>query len=285
MPRLLVTLSNGPDTELNLPNLVERKLHQQSAELVPFNSNIRYSDQASAVLFLLGYVRRSDGRVDTCLILNKRSEKVRQPGDLCCPGGGIVPWLDVLISRLLKIHGTPLSRWSDWPLWRRQRPNQADVLSLLLATGLRESFEEMRLNPFGVRFLGVLPAQQLVMFQREIYPFVCWISHQKRFYPNWEVEKIVTIPLDQLLNPINYARYRIEISLSGDHRQKRRRNEVKEFPCFLHEQDGSTERLWGATFRITMNFLKYVYDFEPPAMEDLMTIKGKLDRSYTGGES
>lgn len=285
MPRLLATLSNGPDTELNLPNLVERKLHQRSADLVPFNSNIRFSDQASAVLFLLGFFRRSDGRVDTCLILNKRSEKVRQPGDLCCPGGGIVPWLDIFISRLLKIHGTPLSRWSDWPLWRRQRSNQADLLSLLLATGLRESFEEMRLNPFGVRFLGILPAQQLVMFQREIYPFVCWISHQKRFYPNWEVEKIVMIPLDHLLNPINYARYRIEISFSNGRHQKRRRSEVKEFPCFLHEQDGSTERLWGATFRITMNFLKYVFDFEPPAMKDLMTIKGKLDRSYTGDGS
>jgi hypothetical protein len=217
--------------------------------------------------------------------LNKRSEKVRQPGDLCCPGGGIVPWLDVFISRLLKIHGTPLSRWTDWPLWRRKRPNQADVLSLLLATGLRESFEEMRLNPFGVRFLGILPAQQLVMFRREIYPFVCWISHQKRFYPNWEVEKIVAIPLDHLLNPINYARYRIEISISNGHHQDRRNIEVKEFPCFLHEQDGHTERLWGATFRITMNFLKYVYDFEPPAMEDLMTVEGKLDRRYTGDGS
>jgi hypothetical protein len=156
---------------------------------------------------------------------------------------------------------------------------------LLLATGLRESFEEMRLNPLGVRFLGILPAQQLVMFQREIYPFVCWVSRQRRYYPNWEVEKIVHIPLDHLLESANYARYRIEISIPNDEHHSPRRKEVRDFPCFLHKQDGRTERLWGATFRITMNFLKWVYGFEPPAMEELMTIEGKLDRNYTGNRS
>ena len=282
MSRLFDRLSKSPDGEMNLPGQVERKLHQRSGDLALFNTNIRHSNQASAVLFLLGRRTFSDGRAETCLILNKRSQKVRQAGDLCCPGGGIVPWLDVPLARCLRIQGSPLTRWADWPVWRNRRPMEALNLSLLLATGLRESFEEMRLNPFGIRFLGVLPSQSLVMFERQIYPFVCWISRQRRFYPNWEVEKIVAIPLDRLLEPVNYARFRLEIDFTQKNRQSRRSREVREFPCFLHEQDGRTESLWGATFRITMNFLNWVYGFIPPDIEELDTIEGKLDRNYRG---
>ncbi len=61
------------------------------------------------------------------------------------------------------------------------------------------------MNPVGVSFLGPLPPQQLAMFQRIIYPMVCWVPRQKRFFPNWEVEKLVYIPLRKLLNPDNYA--------------------------------------------------------------------------------
>ncbi len=285
MARLLARLSRVPGGVPALQRHVEAKLRQRAGEVTPFSENMRYSNQASAVLFLLGHRACGGGRAENCLILNKRSQRVRQPGDLCCPGGGIIPWLDVHLARLLKIRRSPLSRWADWPLWRRRRPNDALNLALLLATGLRESFEEMRLNPLGVRFLGVLPAQRLVMFEREIYPFACWISHQRRFYPNWEVEKVVTIPLRRLLDPANYARYRLEIDLIENHRQGRRRREIKEFPCFLHKQDGRTERLWGATYRITVNFLNWVYGFEPPDIEDLKTIEGRLDRNYAAGRA
>ena len=267
----------------DIPSHVERRLHHRVADVVPFRKNILYSHQASAVLFLLGRRVLGDGSAETCLILNKRSRKVRQPGDLCCPGGGIVPWLDRHLARFLRIRGSPLSRWAYWSDWRRQRSNDAFNLALLLATGLRESFEEMHLNPLGVRFLGVLPVQRLVMFQREIHPFACWVSRQRRFYPNWEVEKIVTIPLNRLLEPANYARYRLEINLPENRLQGRRSREIREFPCFLHNQGGLTERLWGATFRITMNFLNWVYGFEPPNIEDLKIVEGRLDRNYAAG--
>ena len=45
-----------------------------------------------------------------------------------------------------------------------------DGCRLLFAASIRESFEEMGLNPFGVQFLGPLPPQRLVMFHREIFP-------------------------------------------------------------------------------------------------------------------
>jgi hypothetical protein len=229
----------------------------------------------SAVLFLLGRYP-GEGRYfdQPCLILNKRSARVRQPGDLCCPGGRISPRLDAGLAALLRLPQSPLTRWPHWRDWRRERLRQAEWLRLLLATGLRESAEEMRLNPFGVTFLGPLPAQSLVMFRRVIYPMAVWVSDQKRFYPNWEVEKIVYIPLRNLFDPAKYARYCLKIQnpSAGDI--------LNTFPCFRYEKGGEAEILWGATYRITVGFLKRVFDFEPPDMHSLPEIRGRLGKSY-----
>ena len=230
---------------------------------------------ASAVLFLLG---RPPGKTnhpeEPCLILNKRSAGVRQAGDLCCPGGRVSPRLDAGLATLLRLPMLPLSRWPFWPDWRKRRPHNVKWLRLLLATGLRESVEEMRLNPFGLKFLGPLPPQHLVMFQRVIYPMVIWVTRQKRFYPNWEVEKIVSIPLRDLFNPAQYARYRLRIETPSA------AENVNTFPCFRYEKDDQTEILWGATFRITMVFLNYVFGFSPPDMDSLSEIRGHLSRAY-----
>ena len=162
----------------------------------------------------------------------------------------------------------------DQQQWRQQRPQQAEWLRLLLATGLRESREEMRLNPFGLKFLGPMAAQPLVMFNRIIYTMAVWVSGQKRFYPNWEIEKIVCIPLRNLFDPANYARYRLRIQnpSAGDI--------LNTFPCFRYEKAGKAEILWGATYRITVGFLKRVFDFEPPDMHSLPEIHGRLGESY-----
>ena len=181
---------------------------------------------------------------------------------------------DAGLAALLRLPASPLARWQHWQRWRRERPRQAGWLRLLLATGLRESVEEMRLNPFGVTFLGPLPAQSLIMFNRVIYPMVVWVSDQKRFYPNWEVEKIVYIPVCDLFDPAKYARYCLQIqnSSAGD--------TVNTFPCFRHQRAGEAEILWGATYRITVGFLKRVFDFEPPDMHSLPEIHGHLGKSY-----
>ena len=229
----------------------------------------------SAVLFLLGGSCPSARQAGPCLILNKRSPRVKQPGDLCCPGGGIDRRIDPIVARFLKSSLSPLNRDPAWQQWLRFNPSQTRHISLLMAASLREGLEEMRLNPLGFEFLGMLPLQRLVLFKREIYPFVGWVRHQKRFYPNWEVSDIIYIPLRQLLDSNRYARYRLEIET-----QTGQMPYEKEFLCFLHRENGKNEILWGATFRITMLFLELVFGFNLPAPETLPEVKGVLKESY-----
>ena len=65
----------------------------------------------SAVMFLVGQCQTcAAGPEEPCLILNKRSEKVRQPGDLCFPGGGISLKKDRPLSVLLRLPKSPLRK-------------------------------------------------------------------------------------------------------------------------------------------------------------------------------
>ncbi len=266
------TRSRSPESFIRF---VQDRLHRHAPATFAFNTNGDLS-HSSAVLFLLG--TGTDGK--PFLILNKRSRHVRQPGDLCCPGGGISPSIDRQLARLLNLPATPLYRWSRRTWWRRYRKTEFPKLALLLATALRESFEEMRLNPLGVRFLGPMPAQHLVLFKRAIYPMVGWVNHQKRFYPNWEVDKIVTIPLAALFDAGNYARYRISFKTATQGDPDR---PFRDMPCFIHRLDGEDELLWGATYRITERFLKTIFDFVPPAMASLPVIHRRLGRHYLPG--
>jgi len=269
----------------NTTAVIERithALHKTNHQDPIFSEGIKDSEISSAVLFLLGLFReKKRSAPKPCLILNKRSLKVKQPGDLCCPGGSISSPLDSILAKLLYLPGSPLTRWSHWTRWHKHHPYEAQSLALLFATCLRESVEEMRLNPLGVRFLGPLPSQQLVMFRKVIYPMVCWIRRQKRFFPNWEVERIVHIPLRNLLNPSHYACYRLHIGMSnknGSHPN------MKDYPCFVHKYRDGHEVLWGATFRITMVFLEIVFGFKPPAIESLPVVYGSLAENYLTGD-
>jgi hypothetical protein len=194
---------------------------------------------------------------------------------LCCPGGGIDQRIDPIVARFLKTSLSPLNRNSAWQQWLRANPNQTRHIRLLMAASLREGLEEMRLNPFGFEFLGMLPLQRLVLFKREIYPFVGWVRHQKRFFPNWEVSDIIYIPLRKLLDANRYARYRLDIETDTGQIPYE-----KEFLCFRHEENNKTEVLWGATFRITMIFLELVFGFKLPEPGKLPEVKGVLDKRY-----
>ncbi len=256
-------------------------LQKRNHNNMVFSKGVTDSSITSSVLFLIGPDCQGKGFSPTpCLILTKRSLKVKQPGDLCCPGGSISSGLDFYLAKLLYLPGSPLSRWPYWSLWRKKRYKEARRLALLFATCLREGFEEMRLNPLGVKFLGPLPSQQLVMFRKVIYPMVCWTGRQKRFFPNWEVERVVYIPLKNLLDPSNYARYRLHIESS----QKNGNDlKTKEYPCFLHEYQEEPEVLWGATFGITMVFLGTIFGFKPPDMDSLPVVYGSLGENYLTG--
>ena len=49
-------------------------------------------------------------------------------------------------------------------------------LALFLAVALRETWEEMGLNPLNIKFLGMLPEQGLIVFDRSIFPMVGWLD-------------------------------------------------------------------------------------------------------------
>ncbi|MBW2594353.1 MAG: hypothetical protein JRE58_15420 [Deltaproteobacteria bacterium] len=170
---------------------VSRKLYQGANGPRMLQDSQDQEAKDSAVMLLLGNKGGGcAGKTEPCLILNKRSDKVRQAGDLCCPGGGIEPRLDSCLAGLLSLPCSPLTAWPYWHQYRRSSKKKGKALALFLAAGLRESFEEMRLNPLGVRLLGPLPRQQLIMFKRAIYPIVGCVNRQKRFYPNWEVDNL-----------------------------------------------------------------------------------------------
>lgn len=240
--------------------------------------NRRNKKGGSAVMFLLSR-HHFDGQSDfePCLVLNKRSQRVLQPGDLCCPGGGVAP-LDRLLSRVLRWPFSPLFRWPAWHHWRDKDPQLARGLSLMLGTSLREAWEEMHLNPLRVTFLGPLQVQPLIMFKRSIYPLACWIPTIDGLQPNWEVERIVLIPLRQLMQTHRYGRYRLRFD--ADDVETRRK---EDFPCFVHQGRHGKEVLWGATFRITMDFLKRVYGFRLPDLDTLPVVPGRLGRTYMNG--
>lgn len=233
----------------------------------------------SVVLFVLSQCTGTVGAEagEPCLILNKRSPRVRQAGDLCCPGGGFSLPADRLLARLMDLPGSPLRRWTGW---RGRHNARTRRLALLLSAGLREAWEEMRLNPLGVSFLGMLPQQHLVMFKRVIHPMVGWAPAQ-RLKPNWEVARIVPIPLRHLLDPARYGRFRPMVPPQHDNERQRLRHE--DFPCFIHEDDHGREMLWGATYRITLSFLERVFDFQPPEMDQLAVVHRRLDPNYLNG--
>ncbi len=235
----------------------------------------------SSVMFLLAHRVVRDGAEPTaCIILNRRSRKVRQPGDLCCPGGTVEMQLDPYLARLLRLPGSPLRRWPYWSRLHRRWPREARLTALYLAAALRESWEEMRLNPLRVRFLGPLPAQRLMMFQRVIHPLVGWVTRQEHFRPSWEVERIVTIPLRALLNPAYYACYRLYVP---SRLEPQVNHGTQDFPCFLYRYRGEPEILWGATYKIVTFFLELMFGFVPPAVSTLPMVPGILDEGYING--
>ena len=258
-----------------------QKLNAQAVRNSIFPDHAIDPEVAAGVIMLLGPWRNGpQSSSGPCLILNKRSLKVRQPGDLCFHGGSVTPRLDTHLAKIFSLPVTSLGRWTYWAQWKQAHPQNARLLSLFWATGLRESFEEMRLNPFGVKFLGPLPPQPLVMFRRVIFPMVAWVQRQKRFFPNWEVDKIIYIPLRDLLDAAKYRRYRLRISTglnepSLDSRQ--------DYPCFYFQSESDTEILWGATYRIATLFMEYTFGFQPPRLETLPVVKGRLDPAYLTG--
>ena len=271
------------DDPATLPANIQRALQAEANPHPPWDDGQSIHNGLSVVLLLLGICPPAPHKAaEPCFILNKRSSKVRQPGDICCPGGGIAPRRDRLGAHLLRLPGTPLRKWIYYRFWRRRAPQGMPRLRLLLATALREGAEEMRLNPLGVGFQGMLPPEHLVMFNRTIYPMVGWVQRQQRFFPNWEVERIVRIPVRALLVPTDYIRLRLTLA---HHEPATEGGAGREFGAFRYRSPAGVEILWGATYRIVMTFLERVYGFAPPKMGNGPVVEKRLTAAYLTGES
>lgn len=261
---------------------IQHALHTGNNPQALWDDGHPIDNHLSVVFFLLGLYRRTpDQPLEPCVILNKRSSKVRQPGDICCPGGGIAPRFDGLAARLLRLPLASLRQWHYFRFWQQRAPQTLPRLSLLLATALREGWEEMRLNPLGVCFQGVLPPEHLVMFKRMIYPLVGWVNRQRHFSPNWEVERIIRIPIRDLLHPAGYVGLRLKMTART---AREGGQEFQDFPAFRYQSPAGTEILWGATYRITMNFLDRVFGFAPPDTGRGSVVEKCLTENYLTGK-
>lgn len=211
--------------------------------------------------------------------LIKRSALVPQPGDLSLPGGMLHPLLDRLLRPIL-IHGPfPILAGKARSYALRQNAPAFPLIALFLTNALRESWEEIRLSPARVRFLGPLPTYSLTLFRRTIFPLVGFVENSTPPRPNREVEKIVEIPLSSFYRKEQFGCFRIggPVPTGG---------KPLEYPCLIHRgSDGADEVLWGATFRIIVSFLEIVMDYRLPAWQNGRVIVRSLQPDYLTGSA
>ncbi|MHB8769780.1 MAG: NUDIX hydrolase [Syntrophales bacterium] len=193
--------------------------------------------------------------------LIKRSSFVTQPGDLSFPGGMVHPRVDRLLS-LLVVHGpVPAFRGRGRVQALERGSASFRIIALFLATALRETWEEIGLAPWRVRFLGPLPTYSLTHFRRTIFPLAGFVEHPGSPRLNREVERIVEIPLASF-----YQEQRIGcLTLSAPDPGSCGGSLPLRYPCLIHRTpEGNEEILWGATFHILTRFLAIVMDYRLP---------------------
>ncbi len=209
--------------------------------------------------------------------LIKRSSTVPQPGDLGFPGGMLHPVLDRLLSPLFTYGPFSILRGDARNYALSQNADAFGLISLFLTNALRESWEEIRLPPSRVCFLGPLPTYNLTLFRRTIFPVAGFVKNPGRLHPNREVEKIVEIPLSSFYKREQLGCYRI--TAPDPHGKK-----TVQYPCLIHHSpDGGEEVLWGATFNIIVQFLGIVLDYRLPAWEQGPMIQKSLKPDYLTG--
>jgi len=206
--------------------------------------------------------------------LIKRSLKVSQPGDLSFPGGMLSPMKDNLLECFISWGFIPIMRRNKHLFLNHYESKVRRIIKLFLASALREAWEEIRMNPCRLIYLGPLPTYTLKMFRRVIFPSVCFIQKQSKYRLNDEVERIINIPLRLFFDEGSYFRLAVEMPERGE--------QGEEFPCLLfRERNGTQEHiLWGATFYLIMNLLEIVYNLQVPPIPESRTIKKTLLANY-----
>jgi 8-oxo-dGTP pyrophosphatase MutT (NUDIX family) len=237
---------------------------------------------AAGVILLLHYHEGTGKEGGFVLQLIKRSSVVPQPGDISCPGGMLHPVADRLLRHLISTGLTPIMQGKARSLARAKGVKNMEHISLFLTNALREAWEEIRVNPLNVQFLGALPSRELYVFSRIIFPVVGLVRRDWTFQPNREVERVIEIPLKALFDRNRYGTLTVEIESTLPFRHEV--EPVRNFPCFLYTPPGGREEvLWGATMSIVMNFLEIVFGFTLPEKNSNRVVRKSLRPDYATG--
>ena len=209
--------------------------------------------------------------------LIKRSSTVPQPGDLSFPGGMLQPVLDRILKPLVTHGPFPIIRGNARKYAVSQNADAFGLISLFLTNALRESWEEIRLPPSRVVFLGPLPTYNLNLFRRTIFPVAGFVKNPGLLHPNREVEKIVEIPLSSFYQEERFGCYQVVAGHPNG-------GIPLQYPCLIHQDlDGVEEVLWGATFNIIVQFLEIVLNYRLPEWKNGPVVKRIIKPDYLTG--
>jgi len=240
--------------------------------------NTKDSRRAAGVLLPLIFRELSPDNASSegsfVILLIKRSAAVVQAGDLSFPGGMLNPIGDRILRFIFLHRLLPAVRQKSVAA-----PSlSVRLITLFMTTALRETWEETGLSPFSTALIGPLPTYNLSLFQRTIFPVAGYVQNNGLLCPNREVEKIVEIPLASFYSPDAIGSLKIETP--------GQKAPYSEYPCLIHhDRDGKKEILWGATFNITVEFLRIVMDYHLPETRKGALITRKLSSGYLSAGS
>jgi 8-oxo-dGTP pyrophosphatase MutT (NUDIX family) len=215
------------------------------------------------------------------VVLNKRSIYVQQAGDLCFPGGGTDRRLDSILSSLLAWGILPTERSEPLRKLLKSSPLEREIFLFIFASVLRESWEEMRLPPWRVEYLGGLPTIWMQSFPRVIFPVVGRIRSGWKARPNWEVESVLRVPLRAFFDPSNYRICKFVVTPPSEENQE---SLDWEYPCLVFNDSGGEEILWGATLRILMTFMERVFELGVEQINPTRRVLKELSPHYFSGK-
>lgn len=212
------------------------------------------------------------------ILLVKRSSRVTQAGDLSFPGGMLNPVGDRVLRYIFLYRLLSAVRQNTCGAAAGAKSPSSRLITLFMTTALRESWEETGLSPFRTALIGPLPTYNLTLFKRTIFPIAGFVENQGLFHPNSEVDKIVEIPLASFYRPDSLGS--LQITASGQ------KTPPSEYPCLIHHgNDGKEDILWGATFNITVEFLRIVMNYRLPETRKGPVISRTLSSGYLSAGS
>ena len=214
--------------------------------------------------------------------LIKRSSLVTQPGDLSCPGGMVHPVVDRLLRPLVAHGPLPVLRGRARSFLRQRGAVFYRIVTLFLANALRETWEEIGLPPWRVRFLGPLPTYSLTRFRRTIFPVAGAVDDDVPLRLNREVERIVDIPLRSFYRERQIGCYILTVPDPSDSGSLI----PLHYPCLIHRPSGGEEEiLWGATFHIITRFLSLVMEYQLPDWQNGPVVRRQMRSDYLNERS